>query len=234
MPAQCPCCKGEMKDESMGSCLNCYRKLNSYRLTKEKRCQICFSLKEERAKRKQNCQRDDVLCNGRQLFFDEHISLYQMSKEWGSVLKSWKYEGNRYLYKSFLPFLLERTIDLFNWNIHRIGYIDSGAGNLDLRPYQPCHDLAIFLSHFLKIPWGKDIYKKKKQQQSQNKYSERFFSIHNSLGVVDNFPHPAPENYLLLEDVYTSGATANEAARMLKKYNVARVYIISMIKAREN
>ena len=173
MPAQCPCCNSGFLEENLGSCSECRRKLESSMFSSETRCRQCFASCEQKAKN--NCQKHSSLCDGRQLFFDQHISLYQLNKEWGRLLQSWKFGGNRYLYQSFLPLLMEKARVLSSWQIERIGYIDSGSKNLDLRPFQPCHDLAAFLAKLWKIPCGKDVFKLTKKQQSKNRHSERFF-----------------------------------------------------------
>ena len=230
IPAYCPCCGVGMIDESLGSCPICRKKLESALLSSEKRCKLCFSPLKEQAG--QNCEPQEYFCQGRQIFFDQHISLYQFTKDWSKLIHSWKFIGNRYLYQSFLSLLRQRAQELCSWwKIGRLGYIDSGSRKLDLRAFQPCHDLSLFLSKLWRIPWGKDLVKVRSKQQSKNSYAERFFSIHNALALSSSFPKAPPINYLLIEDVYTSGATVNEAARILKKAGVSKVYVLSMLKA---
>ena len=230
VPAYCPCCGTGLIDESLGTCPACRKKLESALLLPKERCGLCF--KALQAESEENCESQRYFCQGRQIFFDQHISLYQLTKDWGKLLHSWKFSGNRCLYQSFLALLRQRAQELRSWQIERIGYIDSGARKLDLRAFQPCHDLAVFLAKLWQVPWAKDVIKTKSKQQSKNSYPERFFAIHGSLSLSSNFPKAPPKNYLIVEDVYTSGATVNEAARTLKKAGVSKVYVLSMLKAR--
>ncbi len=241
MPLSCPCCGCEWIGEKHGSCSICYEDLKKARFSAKNRCKICFSLTRQVS----GCRRQflisnqgsypkETYCGGRQIFFDRHISLCQLSPKWARLLQSWKYQGNRCLHQAFLPLLLEGKIQklLSLWKLQRVGYIDSGSRSKDLRPFQPCHDIAIYLAKLWEIPWGKDIRKCKAYQQSKKKYGERFFSIHNALEVTSVFPSAIiPSHYLLIEDVYTTGATANEAARILKQNGVKRVFVLSMLKA---
>lgn len=233
VPASCPCCANELIDESNGLCPQCLIKIeNTYQVAKG-RCPLCFVALEPQVEisTDERCQMQNRFCQGRHIFFDKHISLCRFNKDWSKLMRSWKFLGNRYLYQSFLPFIKRKLKELANLEIQRIGYIDSGARKLDLRSFQPCYDIANYVSNMLKIPLAKDLIKIKNKQQSKNELAERFFDIHNSLKLRKDFPSPPPHSYLLVEDVYTSGATANEAGRVLKKAGVTLVYVLSMLKA---
>ena len=231
IPAYCPCCGCGLIDESLGSCPACRKRLEESLISPEKRCELCFSPLPSKEEGGGRCKPEEHFCQGRKIFFDQHISLYQLNKDWGKLLYSWKFNGNRYLYQSFLTLLGQRGKELDSWQVERISYIDSGSRNLDLRAFQPCHDLALFLSKLWQVPLAKDLVKKKSKQQSKNDYAERFFAIHDALALSSDFPKPPPRNCLIVEDVYTSGATVNEAARTLKKAGVSKVYVLSMLKA---
>ncbi len=238
LPLACPCCKTQKHlNPNLGVCKKCYIKLQNSALSfKDKiRCSLCgasplISIEEEA---KQSCKKEYGFCQGRKYFFDGILSLYALNKEWKKLVRAWKFEGNRFLYKNFLPQIDANIEYLKELKIDRIGIISSEKNVQNIRSFQPCLDLSMYIAKKLNVTFGIDIYKIKSFQQSQKTYEQRFFSIHNSLAVNEtSLPKKnISNNYLLLEDVYTSGSTSNEAARVLKKFGVNKVFVYSMLRA---
>ncbi len=132
----------------------------------------------------------------------------------------------------------------------RIVYIDSGRALYSIRNYQPCKDLArgfIKLLHQDSVRTGGETdieaarragfqlkpealvrKKRKKKKQSALHRTDRFVQIHDSLELGGRNVHIAGQHILLIEDVFTTGATANEAARMLKLAGAGKVSLISV------
>ena len=224
IPVACPCCKKKALTEREATCASCQKKLKKTRMKNKKRCQRCFAKVKNL-----DCLEKEDFCEGRKIYFDKHISLFQLNKDWKNFIKSWKFEGNRFLHKIFLEEIQKQSFFLRTLKIEKITYIKSHKFKKNLRSFQPCSDLARYLAKILKVPYNADLYKASSQQQSKNQLYERFFSIHNAL--VFSQLKKVPKNYLLVEDVYTSGATANEASRILKKAGVKKVYVLSMLQA---
>ena len=79
------------------------------------------------------------------------------------------------------------------------------------------------------IPFGVDLKKKPVFKQSQRGYSDRFIQIRNSIEIIPEFKGLTYTNYLLVEDIFTTGATANEVARLLKMNGAKKVILLSML-----
>ncbi len=76
------------------------------------------------------------------------------------------------------------------------------------------------------IACGADIIKMKRGKQASARYEDRFFDLPRSLRLTASFQKV--DHYLLLEDIFTTGATANETARRLKRAGVKEVHVISL------
>ncbi len=221
-PSCCPCCGvGLIGEEAV--CPSCSRQLEAFALTTEGRCSICFQPAPATP-----CKQGR--CGDRKLFFDRHISLYALKQKWCPLLHAWKFGNERRLYRAFLPALRSRLPLLKAMKLDRIGYIHSGPYLRQVRNYHPCHDLASLLGKMLNLPSGADIHKLKKEKQSGRSLTDRFFALHGSLRL-DLRSIVSASSYLLVEDVFTTGATANEAARLLKQAGVSNVIIISVLQA---
>jgi predicted amidophosphoribosyltransferase len=78
----------------------------------------------------------------------------------------------------------------------------------------------------LQVSAGPDLRKRARRNQSGRTYADRFYAVHDSLAFVGPARH---RRWLLLEDVFTTGATANEAARILKKNGALSVFVLSLL-----
>lgn len=222
-PSLCPCCGIGLIQERAAVCPSCWRELETFALAAKDRCPICFQKAPLAA-----CQAGR--CQDRRLFFDCHISLYALRHKWRSLLHAWKFENERRLYRAFLPALRRLIPQLQAMKLDRIGYIHSGPHLRQVRNYHPCQDLASALGEMLELPSGADIGKLKKLKQSSRGLTDRFLAVHGALTLKTNCIAPG-SSYLLVEDVFTTGATANEAARLLKRSGARYVAIVSTLQA---
>lgn len=162
-------------------------------------------------------------------FYQNHYSLFEWSRYWSMFFKAWKFTGDRHLHyffrsplRSVLPLLQKQAYD-------RCFVIASAKSALRQRGYQPLGDLAKWLGNCLKIPVSLDISKRHRQHQSHSSFTERFWQMHDALQLQKKIPGLAGTRVLLLEDIYTTGATANEAARVLRQNGVAQVDVLSLV-----
>lgn len=202
-----------------GVCPPCRETLEESRLDPANRCPICFHERQEDAE----CE----ICSSRDIFFDDHRSLYGLSSGWHRVLRNWKFHNQRAHFRLFLPAFHQ---ELDRWKdrgpVH-LAFIGSGRSGRDLRAFQPCEDLCNSgRSRLLESSSAGSLQKKKKRKQSGASYSDRFYSVYESFSTK---PLPYGRPVLLIEDLYTTGATSNEAARVLKKAGAPSVHVISML-----
>jgi competence protein ComFC len=235
-PPVCPGCDLLLASDSRGACKTCRPRLEleGPGSDNRERCERCHSAIDTRLDR--SLQESPPgsgrcsFCASRRVFFDRHRAMLPMRGLWREVVHRWKYENDRRLWRVFwsLCFSAETLDELRNQSFDRIVWIDSGSAGRQLRNYQPCADVGRALALALRPAWGHgaDLRKQKSKQQSARAYADRFFSVHNSL----EFRGAAgPSKYLLIEDVFTTGATANEAARILKKNGAFHVFVLSLL-----
>lgn len=93
------------------------------------------------------------------------------------------------------------------------------------RGYNHAEELAKQLGHASSIPVVTDVLLKTKHTAPQAGLSKekRLLSMKNAL-LAQNQQIIASKNILLIDDVYTTGATMEEAARTLKEAGAAKVF----------
>lgn len=219
VPSRCAVCEREVAHQNL--CGVCRKTLEMDRLDASGlgRCGICwFQLQPDG-----HC----AFCATRHVFFDRHRSLYHLSSNWRTVLNTWKFHNERRLYRLFVEPLVE-AIGTLEGGVVRLGYIGSGRGGWNVRSYQPCRDLCRAVGRRLGVKSSMFLEKvHSSSKQSTRSKAGRFFEVAGAFAAVSR--NSPSEHYVLLEDVFTTGATANEAARKLKNAGVNRVTVMSLL-----
>ena len=208
-PSLCSIC--EIEIENTGLCPSC--RLHLQRLDGQGRCATCFSRLDD------GCS----FCSSRNVFFDTYRALYALDETTAPLIRKLKFENERWLIRLFTDAICDVMSSM---QVRRIGWISSGKLAHRIRPYQPVADLAQYASKRAGVACGADIMKIKRAKQSAARYENRFFDLPRSLRLTASFEKV--DHYLLLEDIFTTGATANESARLLKRAGVKEVHVISL------
>lgn len=93
------------------------------------------------------------------------------------------------------------------------------------------HVEAIFAS--LELPMAKIIYKSEKWKQSDLSYESRK-EIQNVLSIKLPKHFNRKKNYVLVDDIYTSGSTISACLRLLKLQKIERVKVLVLSKVMSN
>lgn len=150
-------------------------------------------------------------------------ALFPLDEAGRELMHHWKFENERRLFRIFVEPVVAavrgRTVDC-------MGVISAGRGARSSRAYEPLVDLVRAAGNEAGLPAGAVIEKRRRSKQSAARYEERFFHIAGSLSLTEWFS--SGKEYLLLEDVFTTGATANEAARLLKASGATGVHVLAL------
>ncbi len=209
-PNYCIYCKKESENVI---CKDCWSQFEKHKLS-ENRCKKCYHFILQ-----DTCH----FCSSRFIYFDSLIAFYEYNSFTRKALLEWKYKGVHSVYKFFLHDLI-KTIQRIQPD--RIGFIRSGKHGTHYRSFEVLETLVKEASKNTQIPFSSDLVKVKKIKQSKNKQLERFFDVLFSFRLTKEIK--GINKYLLVEDLVTTGATSNEASRVLKENKVREVYIVSI------
>nr|WP_245210426.1 phosphoribosyltransferase family protein [Sedimentibacter acidaminivorans] len=116
-------------------------------------------------------------------------------------------------------------------NFNYIVSVPLHRSKLKSRGYNQSELLAIYISNKLNIPYINALkrIKKTNKQSSQSKLN-RMRNLENSFTInkKNKINFIKKSSVLLVDDVYTTGSTANECSKALLNYGVNKVYVITI------
>jgi competence protein ComFC len=144
--------------------------------------------------------------------------------EIGELLYRYKYKKD----KKCLSDIMKIVTDILdNWKIkEQFDVVIPIPQTNKNRAYQPVYEIAKQVSNYLKKECKIDVlYKKNKLQAKDGK------DISNSIKQIRKIEKPS--NVLIIDDLYGTGATLNEACKALRKDdNVKKIYCMVLTKTK--
>ena len=167
---------------------------------------------------------------------DGFLSIFYYNNLLKKIIKSIKYrlavEVWRELCLVIEPDKLEK-IGLYKKNSKRkfsLQPIPLHPGRLAARGFNQAKIITQFFNQFLQFPISDDLIRKKdtfSQAQLKNN-QDRYKNVRGAFAVSS--PTAADKNFILIDDVITTGATLKQAAGTLKRAGAGRVYAMTLAK----
>lgn len=204
-------------------CPRCYQDLTASRI-EGTICRICGLLLHTEAEAEATCTN----CQTHQPDFDMAHALFSYAGPAGSLIISFKFHGEFFLG----PRVLKRAIET--------GWMPDGLGELDAIVPVPLHPrrerergynqallLAKTLARHLDRPLHRRVIRRTRHTGQQTKLAAHR-RWENVRGAFQADADVRGARLLLVDDVMTTGATASECARVLKKSGAASVSVLTL------
>lgn len=144
---------------------------------------------------------------------------------------NFKYYNKPYYYKLFGNLILQYMNKINYLNFNYIVSVPIHSSKLKKRGYNQSELLAKYIASKLDIPYINALkrIKKTSKQSSQSKLN-RMKNLEDSFAInkKNNVNFIKKSSVLLVDDVYTTGSTANECSKELLNYGVNKVYVITI------
>lgn len=164
--------------------------------------------------------------------FDDGISCLQYSDNERMIIHDFKYHKKSYLARIFAEILYDRInmshLD-YDWDL--LVPVPMFAEKENTRGYNQAALLAYFLSEKLEKPFEKDLLIRLRDTVPMNHLGaeERRHNLDGAFCVNEDLKESVKnKRILLVDDIYTTGITANECSRVLKSSGAAHVTIITL------
>ena len=170
-------------------------------------------------------------CLAYEKFFESSKSLYSYNGLIKKCIYNFKYYNKPYYFRFFGNSLVQYMNDINYKDFDFILSVPLHSSKMKIRGYNQSELIAKYISGKLNIPYM-DVLKRIKntnKQSSQTK-EDRRKNLKNAFAIKQSKKFTAIINssVLLVDDIYTTGSTANECAKALIDYGVSKVYVITI------
>lgn len=213
---KCISCNNELhKKTSFNLCKNCFEKIKFI----QNPCLVCG----------ENMLNENVVCincKARSKTYFESCRSYGVYEGiFKSLILKSKFANKKYVINSLVEFLYQ-TYKLNNFYCDLITFIPSKQTSIKQRGYNLSHELAKGLSKKLNIPFLSTLECNKQSNQLNKNYIDRQKNIVGAFKSLNiNLQN---KTVLIVDDVYTTGATLNEVSRVLKNNKAKKVYCLTV------
>ena len=221
-PSRCGIC--ECLLDSEGLCPDCWSKI---RWISEPRCCICgqpFTTEMESV--------DFVCaqCASKKPYFDKAVSVFVYDDFSKKIILKFKHSDATYLAKMLTQWMFRAaTLEIESSDL--IIPVPIHFTKRLKRKYNQSELLAKKISDISNVKYEPRILDKIKQTSPQEGLSgnQRRKNVIGSFGVNEKYKHLLEnKRILLIDDVFTTGSTVNECAKVLKKHSAKEIIVLTI------
>jgi len=164
---------------------------------------------------------------------EKHFEMSRSPFEYDGLLKKciydFKYYNKPYFYRFFGISLINYMNEINYKGFDFILSVPLHSSKMIKRGYNQSELLAKYVAVKLNIPYINALKRTKKttKQSSQSK-SERQKNLKNAFKVKNSAQKIKNSSVLLVDDVYTTGSTADECSKALLNFGVEKVFVITL------
>ena len=209
-------------------CVVCKKDLNNGRI-----CDTCLpTLFTDRDKRCVKCNRAIfgegdycMSCKDNEYSFERVLGAYDYTDNTVGLVYSFKFGNSRWLAKFFADEMAKK-VEEFNVPIDSIVAVPITAKVKKKRGFNQSYLMAKRISETSKIALSENLIKTRDtEEQARLDYKERATNLERAFAVPDKKEFIG-KRVLLIDDVFTTGATSNECAKAILKAGALEVYVL--------
>ncbi len=207
-PSFCAYC-GKLISNDDGVCKQCRNSIN--KIIKNYSGEYVFALEEK-------------IHGKRKWFIDNGVWLFKYEEPVTKLVYAMKFKYNRSIARLFAQYCID-AINVQSWQFDYITYIPISNDRLWKRGFNQSEIMAKHIGNAC----NKDVVnlfclKSEKAAQKKLSSNERFINTYQKFDIIQGNSNIVQKAVLIVDDVYTTGATINECARLLKANGVQHVY----------
>lgn len=218
-PINCIWCDRRLEKKAVhGICNHC---VDAMPFIHQPRCSVCGKPAES----------EMLICPECKLHghdYNQALAVFEYSITIRELIHRYKYNGEYTLSRTFGHFMSE-LLKQSNWQVDIIIPVPLHKNRLKSRGFNQSALLGDYLSHRSGIPCKEDILIRSRDTKTQtgfNRY-KRAVNLKDAFSIVK--PHDLKDkNILLVDDVHTSGATADSCSRVLHQEGVNKVFVLTL------
>jgi len=217
------------KDAVQGICSNCLEFLPFIR---EPRCSVCGKPLEETEGAEETERRYCPDCRRVSHDFDQALSVFEFSLSVRELIHRYKY-GKEFSLSRTFGFFLSELLRESGWQADGIVPVPLHKNRLRSRGFNQSVLLGDSISGHLGIPCMDQVLIRNIDTKTQTGFNrrQRAENLKNAFIVKDPVPIRG-KSILLIDDVYTTGATADSCSRVLRRAGAKGIYLLTIATGR--
>lgn len=217
---KCIFCDGEIDEENRYCiCDTCSPEFNV------KYCSLCGKAINNLADYCHDCK------EGRRYEFDQARAPFVFSGNVRRTVHTLKYGSGRYMARYMAEFMADTFLES-EWDADMVTFVPTHEKRLRERGYNQAQLLADCVAEILNLPCASLLTRKvSKLNLAKMSREERLKSISGMISF-DSAIDVKQKTVLLVDDVMTTSATADECSRILKAAGVSHVYVLTFATSR--
>lgn len=165
-------------------------------------------------------------CKNSNYEFDYARACFVYDGKVKSVIRKLKFKDGKYLIEP-LSNALYYLLNSINWNIDFITFVPLHESRLKTRGFNQSELLALHLGKRTNLPVV-NCFEKAKNTPTQTSLtrSERKKNLIDAFKMINK--SVKDKNLLIIDDIFTTGATTNELSKLLKEKGANKVYVLTL------
>lgn len=221
-PPKCVACNRRLPIDC--EAMFCEECSTDYHLNNGATCEICGkAIHKGRDKTCGNCKQERI-------YYVKNVSRYKYKGSIKTAIQNMKFRKRCWIAFEFGRAMCKTINNEYNdINFDMVLYVPMSPISEMVRGFNQSYEMACIIGNKLNIPVnGKILFKKSgiKTQSGLNR-KERIENVKNAFTVLN--PHMLTDKtVLLVDDVFTTGSTVNECAKILKRNGALAVYVATL------
>lgn len=169
-------------------------------------------------------------CRTNQYFFDIARSVFIYDQFAKKIIHDYKFKNKRFYFRFLANLLSNKSQEFANEKIDIISCVPMHYFQLLRRGYNQSAILAKSIAKKMQINFEQNLLYKLRNNKPQHQIlsmRERLQNLKDTFQINSKF-NLKDKNILLIDDVLTTGTTANECAKILKKNGANRVFVLTV------
>lgn len=175
-------------------------------------------------------------CRAQDHEFIQAVSVFEYTGIVKELIHRFKYKGQMYLYEFFACFMYDKLIHQKNWpEFDAVVPVPVSCERLKRRGYNQAELMADYIADKINVDIFPDFIIRNIDTipQSELNRTERMKNLNNAFEIKTS-DKLKNKKVLLVDDIYTTGATVNLCSRRLKNAGVSCVYVITAATGRNS
>lgn len=168
-------------------------------------------------------------CAKRSFYFDRAISCIEYNDVSKKMILDFKYKNKTYFCR-YVAQIMSEKLELENLKADYLLFVPLHKKRLRQRGFNQSEKIAEDLSEMTGIPVLRCIYRQKNTRRLYSlSLKERQEELKNSFCIKDEENLLKNKNVILVDDIFTTGSTANEISKLLRLSCVNKITILTLL-----